>query len=767
MIRAAIQRVEYEILDGATDILLFVRTPEDERKKIRIERPLLPYFYTTKEPYAYGPIENVEKTDLTAIYSPDSTVWKVETGTPPQVGKVRRTFRPHFEADILFQNRFLIDTGLKYGIEYDEETGSFMPIDIDVVPKRMYLDIETPSQKAKDSIKKAPGKIAIIGTNILPDKKKKFFVLKNPKLTDKENVEIFEKEEDLVRSFIDYVREVDPDQLIGKYVTGFDLPYLKYRSQRIGVDFDRISPMNSTRKRKNDFLVYGRDVLDWQPFYEIMKDTELESPRLHDILEDELGWDPVEIRDFEKCWENDPDRLLKRNRHDVTGPPEIDRRKSIPKFFNELRKLVGCRYEQTRFAGTLADLYCLREIHKSEYVAPSRDTFGKEGSFGGAAVLEPRQGRWENVRILDISSAYPSSILTFNISPETFVEEGRKTDAPTIAIQDDVHDIKFRTDERGIMPRLLENLLEEREKKKRMMERAEGERKETLWAQQYALKILANSFYGIMGDSRKRYFNYQLAESITKMVKELIEYEKKRMEEEGGTVVLGDTDSTGVISDMDTDELVSLSNRIADEFMREKRGVDEHYISLDLDKEYDALIVREKKLYAGRRKSTGKIEKKGIASRRTDTSPIAREIQTRMLEQMLDGEDKSRVARKIRASVKRVERGEVPFRRLGVPTKFRKDPKEYDPSDVRSKLWRRSRDYLDLVIEKGDKVRRVICEGVGMIAGHTEKDLGDLQIDYREMIDTYIRPKLEPFMDLYDLSWDTEVEGQQTLSSLA
>lgn len=767
--KGAIQRVEYEYnnQEERTDILLFVRTEYNERKKVRIEGPFDPYFYTTKRVIEHGNIKDISATDMNALYMPpESTVYKVSTKKPADVGRIRSNYRPHFEGDIIFSHRFLIDSCLKYGIEYDEESGEYEPIDIDIQPKVMYFDIETIGGEAVSKIKEAPDQIVIIGAHIPPDKSR-FFVMEHDDLEETEEIKLYEKEKNLIQGFIKFVDEEDPDILSGKNLCGFDLPYLKYRSQKKGANFNKISPTNYTRKgRHGSFKVSGRDAIDWENYYKFMKDTELESNRMHDILEDELGWEPVGIEDdnFEKCWNENPHRLLKRNRHDIEGPAKIDNNMGIIRFFNELRKLVGCRFKSTKYPGTIADIYYLRELFDSKYVAPSKTTFSSnEDSFSGAAVLEPRKGRWEDVVVVDLSSAYPSLMRTFNISPETYVTDERKDEFDTTKVKEAF----FRNDIKGIIPRIQERLLEERDKKKELMYEAEKnekeEEREKYYSQQYAIKQLSNSFYGVLGDKGSRYYQSRMAEGITSVIRNIIEYIKQRMEEKGYKVIAGDTDSVFVKFDGDPNDLVKISNNIIDEFMEKEFGVEDHLIKMDLDKQYEALIIREKKLYAGRRKS-GKLEKKGIASRRSDTAPIARELQEEMLKMMLAGEDKDRIKDYLSTEINRAKDGEVTLKDIGVPTRFSKDPKEYGSSRMRSKIWKKARRYLNIEFEQGDKPKRVISRSIGRIAAWEEDDLGDLEIDYRSMVEEYVKPKIEPFLHIYGLNWDKDIEGQKSLA---
>ncbi|KOO11747.1 DNA polymerase II, partial [Vibrio xuii] len=61
-----------------------------------------------------------------------------------------------------------------------------------------------------------------------------------------------------------------------------------------------------------------------------------------------------------------------------------------------------------------------------------------------------------------------------------------------------------------------------------------------------AIKIIMNSFYGVLGSSGCRFFDTRLASSITMRGHEIMKQTKKLIEAQGFQVIYGDTDSTFV-----------------------------------------------------------------------------------------------------------------------------------------------------------------------------------------------------------------------------
>jgi len=159
----------------------------------------------------------------------------------------------------------------------------------------------------------------------------------------------------------------------------------------------------------------------------------------------------------------------------------------------------------------------LREFRKENRVFPLKpkgEVVGEE--IKGAIVLEPERGLHENVIICDFASLYSSIIRAYNISWDTIVND------ESLVYEKDLieapNDAKFLKHEylHGIMPRILTRLYEQRIEFKSMMKSSKTESSKTYYdSQQYAVKILLNSFYGYSGNQRSRLYDYRVANAIT------------------------------------------------------------------------------------------------------------------------------------------------------------------------------------------------------------------------------------------------------------
>ncbi|KXB00052.1 hypothetical protein AKJ41_04435, partial [candidate division MSBL1 archaeon SCGC-AAA259O05] len=97
--------------------------------------------------------------------------------------------------------------------------------------------------------------------------------------------------------------------------------------------------------------------------------------------------------------------------------------------------------------------------------------------------------------------------------------------------------------ERGFIPSTLEKLVTDRiELKEKMGELEEDSREyQSIYNRQWALKIIANSFYGMLGYPRARWYSKECAESVTSFGRFYIKNTIEQAEEEGFHVVYGDS----------------------------------------------------------------------------------------------------------------------------------------------------------------------------------------------------------------------------------
>ncbi|MDO8563544.1 MAG: DNA polymerase domain-containing protein, partial [Nanoarchaeota archaeon] len=217
---------------------------------------------------------------------------------------------------------------------------------------------------------------------------------------------------------------------------------------------------------------------------------------------------------------------------------------------------------------------------------------------------------YQNVLVLDFKSLYPSIITTFNIDPASFLKKKEKDsiESPNGAY--------FKNTE-GIMPEIIKKLHEAREKAK----------KEKRELSSYAIKIIMNSFYGCLASQNSRYFDFDLASSITNFAQFIIKLTAKEIEKLGYETIYSDTDSVFISTGLNKEKSLALGKQIEEKinsfykkYVRDNYNR-ESFLELQFEKLYLSIMfpsVRMKddekeskgarKRYAGLKMKDGKEE---------------------------------------------------------------------------------------------------------------------------------------------------------------
>ncbi len=189
-----------------------------------------------------------------------------------------------------------------------------------------------------------------------------------------------------------------------------------------------------------------------------------------------------------------------------------------------------------RVAASIAsfDFLYLTELERRAVVAPTvrADDSRVQAAQQGGHVLEPVTGLHRNVWVFDFKSLYPSIIRTLNIDPLSYVER-------PAADEDLIRTVGGAFARApAILPRMLDELFPRREAAKKAGDGVASN----------AIKILMNSFYGVLGAPGCRFYNTALVNAITGTGRELLLWSKAWFEAAGFKVLYGDTDSLFVDS---------------------------------------------------------------------------------------------------------------------------------------------------------------------------------------------------------------------------
>jgi DNA polymerase elongation subunit (family B) len=400
------------------------------------------------------------------------------------------------------------------------------------------------------------------------------------------------------------------------------------------------------------------------------------------------------IEHEEKIWElyaNNREKLKQYNLRDVQLLYMLEQKMNVVKM--SLLECKICKSFLSRFwVGELLDNYMLRNAVGVKW--PSPFDHGEFTPYAGAWVMEPITGLHENVYCFDFKSLYPTIIKTLNVSIDSHLsdEEGEKLGKDAIKT---INGVYFRK-EQGAIPRIIEGLLQERQKIKKELKTLKFGTPEynAVIASQAAIKELGNSMYGILGYRKGRYFNLQFAEAITltgqHIIKEAMRYLEEKRE---ATVLYSDTDSLFVTFQrgMTHEEMIEIGREIDSfvaRFMKEEFNAENSHITIEYEKRYKTLLLVDKKKYMGLidyqdEQIQDKIHGRGIESVKKDTIKYARALQKELMERLLrDKSTKREIEKWCDEQKQRYMDSKLEKEDLTISIRISKPIEEYKNSDI-------------------------------------------------------------------------------------
>jgi DNA polymerase I len=856
-VELAVVQVDYTV-EGSGDeeypvIHVFGRTPDLELVHVRILE-FQPYFYAPAENLTEGRLADypritgyeAENDDGEPYESIRGThLWKIFGQTPRDVGRIRDEF-DHYEADILFPNRFLIDkdvtSGIRVPLRKAPQDGGRLtlrvhhqevdPVEQATEPRVNTFDIEVDDRSGFPE--DGEETIICIASHDTYDEEYVLWLYDPPTgaeppaeldeydpilsddgdetaLADLDvDIRSFDDEEELLAAFLDYVDETDPDVLTGWNFTDFDAPYLLDRLDVLdgGTDYDldanRLSRVDEVwRSDWQGPDIKGRIAFDLLYAYQRTKFTELDSYRLEDVGQRELGIGKERYAgDIGDLWERDPERLLEYNLRDVELCVELDDEQDIIAFWNEVRQFVGCKLEDATTPGDAVDMYVLHKLHGT-FALPSKGK--QEGEeYEGGAVFDPITGVRENVSVLDLKSLYPMCMVTINASPETKVDpaayDGDTYRAP--------NGTRFRKEPDGVIREMVDELLTEREEKKSL--RDEHDPKEQAYLQydrqQQAVKVIMNSLYGVLGWNRFRLYDREMGAAVTATGRDVIEFTEGVTTEMGKSVIYGDTDSVMISlgDSLSTGEAIDRSfeleeriNDAYDEFAREELNAAQHRFQIEFEKLYRRFFqAGKKKRYAGHivwkeGKEVDDIDITGFEYKRSDIAPITKEVQREVIEMIVMGEDREEIKSYVHEVIEKFQTGEIDAEQIGIPGGIGKRLDNYDTDTAQVRGAKYANMLLGTNFQRGSKPKRLYLDRVHSdFFERIEEEEGlspaedplygefrrnpdvicfeyadqvpeEFEIDWEKMLDKTLKGPIARILEALDISWDEVKAGQE------
>lgn len=447
-----------------------------------------------------------------------------------------------------------------------------------------------------------------------------------------------------------WMAQHDPDAIIGWNVVQFDLRVLHQHARELGVPLRLGRGGQEMQWREHGSQQHyfasapGRLIIDG---IEGLRSATWSFPSfsLENVAQTLLGEgkdidNPYQrMASINRMFAQDKPALARYNLKDCELVTRIFAKTELLTFLLERATVTGLPAD--RSGGSVAafgHLY-MPLMHREGFVAPNLGDIPAQASPGGF-VMASQPGLYESVLVLDYKSLYPSIIRTFLIDPVGLIEGLRQPD--DAASVPGFRGGRFsRT--RHCLPAIIESVWQGREAAKR-----EGNAPLS-----QALKIIMNSFYGVLGSSGCRFFDTRLASSITLRGHEIMRRTRELIEQQGYTVIYGDTDSTFVWLKAAHDEsaaaaigkrLVAQVNHWWREHLQADYGL-ASALELQYETHYQRFLIPtirgaeegSKKRYAGLVAEPGggtRMVYKGLETVRSDWSPLAREFQQALYERI-------------------------------------------------------------------------------------------------------------------------------------
>ncbi|MDI9395343.1 MAG: DNA-directed DNA polymerase [Euryarchaeota archaeon] len=569
-------------------------------------------------------VEIVEKFEPVEYQKTKTEMLRITTNLPRDVPEIRDeilkiqdVLRAEddwqvYESDILFRNRFLIDRDLGGMVWVSAEGTPVDPIRYFKAGSTRCEKIECDTSILVSELKKienlatAPLKylsfdieclpldggmpspdvspIIMISFSFEPEYKGHKTLVLLAKHVDCMSGDVIpcKDETDMLNRFFKIFCEYDPDIVAGYNHQDFDIPYITDRVKALSAKGEVINPVvgrdgSQIGYRKFGLItrteVKGRVVVDALPL--IRRDFSLKQYTLRAVSKELLSREKLDVPplEMEEYWNDSGEKFQKfvdYSRRDAELALDFILDLRLLDKYIALAQVSGSLLQEVVDGGqtSMVENLLLREFGlRDRVILPkpgdelSSKRYDMSSDLKGGEVLEPKKGLLKNVLILDYKSLYPTIMMAHNLCYTTVITRDRpdgKTIKPPSGgefVPPEVY--------RGIVPSILEDLLNKRgETKKRMKRTSDKDEYRVLDASQLAIKILLNSFYGYSGYARARLYSLTLANAVTSFGRSNILNTRDLINNGIGKIVLRDSkallpDEAGKLSVQD--KVVELS----------------------------------------------------------------------------------------------------------------------------------------------------------------------------------------------------------------
>ncbi|KAL4883407.1 DNA polymerase family B-domain-containing protein [Aspergillus karnatakaensis] len=582
------------------------------------------------------------------------------------------------------------------------------------------------------------------------------FVLNTCSLIVNTQVLEFQQEEKMLMAWRDFVQQVDPDVIIGYNISNFDFPYLLDRAKHLKCKnfpyWTRLNGIESEAKETNfsskqmgnrdtkSTNTNGRIQLDLLQL--VQRDYQLRSYTLNSVSYEFLKEQKEDVHHtmITELYNGTPDsrrRLAVYCLKDAYLPQRLMDKLMCLVNYTEMARVTGVpfnfllsRGQQVKFLSQL-----FRKALEQQLVIPNSKSTDEQ-DYEGATVIEPIRDYYKvPIATLDFASLYPSIIQAHNLCYTTLLN---KNSAAGLVKDEDYivtpNGDMFCTPKvrKGLLSQILEELLGARKKaKKDLASETDPFKKAVLNGRQLALKISANSVYGLTGATVGKLPCLPIASSTTSYGRQMIEKTKQEVEarytiangySHDAKVVYGDTDSVmvkfGVAQLADAMKLgQEAADYVSSKFPKP--------IKLEFEKVYYPYLLINKKRYAGlywtNPDKHDKMDTKGIETVRRDNCLLVQNVIETVLQKILIDRDEEAAQEYVKETISDLLQNKVDMSKLVITKALTKE--SYTAKQAHSELAERMKKRdAGSAPSLGDRVAYVIVKGAAGMKNYEKSE---------------------------------------------
>ncbi|HEY6238723.1 MAG TPA: DNA polymerase domain-containing protein [Thermoplasmata archaeon] len=479
-------------------------------------------------------------------------------------------------------------------------------------------------------------------------------------------------ERTILTEFARIVEKEDPDVITGYNIGGYDFPLLIERQAALGLPPLALGRDRSEIRDAGERLwrVAGRVVAD--AWWSARRDLRPKQETLQFVARLLLGEGKLDVdrRIIDQEWASDPVRVMAYCEHDADLALRILQKLRTIDKAADLATVAHLPLEEGLNGRTsqFIDAMLIPRADRLHVGVPPSHRARRDNPIEGGYVHTIRPGIYRWVVVLDFKAMYPSIIIAKNLCFTTLSPQGT-TVSPA--------GTRFLSAEArpGIIPKVLEELLTDRDRFRRASREAANPDLALYYdGLQNAVKVLMNSFYGVLASSFYRFTNKDIGAAITAFAREAITSIIRSLESEGHEVVYSDTDSVFVRSPQASREgAMAFGEDLSKRFTA--AGA-----TFEFQAVYESLFSHgAKKRYVGRTVwPKEELVIRGYETRRTDAFDFQSEALLEIFDLVLKGDTEAAVTR-ARELVVKCRNGEVPPERLVVARSVRAE-EQYNES---------------------------------------------------------------------------------------